>query len=345
MKDVAKAANTSVMTVSRAFKSDASVGKETRSRILQVAEELGYVFDRSAANLRSQRSHFVAVTIPSLNNANFAETLEAISTGLARSDLQVLLGYTNYNVEREEQLIEEFLRRRPEAIIVTGGHHTDRARKLLSNAGIPVVETWDLPANPIDHVVGFSNAQTMEVMVDHLVIAGYRRIGFIGGDSDDDPRGQDRREGFVRAMSARNLDADRLIGTGQPPIPMQSGADAMARLLLEYPQTEAVICISDLVAFGALTECQRRGISIPDQMAIAGFGAYDIASVAHPTLTTIDPFCAVIGTQIAELITALLRGGIEQPPNPPLKAVLRIGQSTSEVARHHKTISIDGDDI
>ncbi|MEO0912860.1 MAG: LacI family DNA-binding transcriptional regulator, partial [Pseudomonadota bacterium] len=86
MKDVARAADVSVMTVSRAFKRDASVSQETRSRILSAADQLGYVFDSSAANLRSQRSHFVAVTIPSLNNANFAETVEGIILREAAAD-------------------------------------------------------------------------------------------------------------------------------------------------------------------------------------------------------------------------------------------------------------------
>lgn len=327
MKDVAQAAGVSVMTVSRAFKRDASVGEGTRTRIRAAADDLGYVFDSTAANLRSQRSHFVAVTIPSLNNANFAETVEAMTTRLSQSGYQVLLGHTNYDTAREEQLIEEFLSRRPEAVVVTGGRHTARARKLLAQSGVPVIETWDLPEDPIGHIVGFSNAACMDLLVGHLAGQGYRRIAFIGGDVDGDTRGSDRRRGFVAAMQARDLDATRLIGAGQPPISMHEGAAAMAHLLDTAPDTEAVICVSDLSAFGALTECQRRGVSVPGQMAIAGFGAYDIAGICVPTLTTVDPHPAEIGDRTAAMVLDLLdRPGV--PRSERITPVLRVGQST-----------------
>ncbi|CTQ51195.1 LacI family DNA-binding transcriptional regulator [Jannaschia donghaensis] len=328
MKDVARAAGVSVMTVSRAFKRDTSVGEETRKRIHAAADDLGYVFDSMAANLRSQRSHFVAVTIPSLNNANFAATVEAMTARLGAAGYQVLLGHTGYDILREEELIAEFLSRRPEAVIVTGGRHTPRARSLLSNAGVPVVETWDLPDDPIGHVVGFSNAACMDLLVDHLAGQGYVRIAFIGGDAGGDTRGADRRRGFVAAMQARGLDATRLIRAGQPPISMHEGAAAMAYLLDKAPDTEAVICVSDLSAFGALTECQRRGVSVPDDIAIAGFGAYDIAGICVPTLTTVDPCPAQIGDRAADLVLTL----IETPGGPAvarIEPVLKIGQSTT----------------
>ncbi|MGV8954148.1 MAG: LacI family DNA-binding transcriptional regulator [Cypionkella sp.] len=304
MKDVALASGVSVMTVSRAFKDDASVGDDTRKRIQAKAEELGYVFDSMAANLRSQRSHFVAVTIPSINNANFAEMVEAMTKLLRDAGFQVLLGHTNYDVNREELLIEEFLRRRPEAIIVTGGRHTERGRRLLANAGVPVIETWDLPESPIDHVVGFSNAAAIDMLVAFLVNKGMTRIAFLGGDTDGDTRGADRRRGFIAAMKARNLESTRLVGGGQPPISMREGALAMGRLLEDLPDTEAVICVSDLAAFGALSECQRRGVKVPEQIAIAGFGAYDIAGISVPTITTINPFPAEIGRRAAEIVIA-----------------------------------------
>lgn len=314
MKDVALAAGVSVMTVSRAFKSDSSVSEATRSRIRTIAEDLGYVFDATAATLRTQKTNFVAVTIPSINNANFADTVGALSDRLAEAGMQVLLGHSGYDIAEEEILIEQLLRRRPEAIVVTGGRHTDRTRKMLLNSGIPVIETWDLPAEPIGHVVGFSNAATMHGMVDHLVAKGMTRIAFIGGDTDGDTRGADRRRGFIQAMQGHSLDASRLIGAGKPPISMREGATAMAHLLQSLPDTQAVICVSDLSAFGALTECQRRGVLVPHDIAIAGFGAYEIAGISHPTITTIDPRPRLIGTRAAELILSVLTAETSAAP-------------------------------
>ena len=259
MTDVARAANVSPMTVSRALKSGSLVSESTRARILAAAEELGYVLDSTASSLRSQKSDFVAVTIPSINNANFADTVGALTEGLKPRGLQILLGYTNYDMQEEERLIEQLLRRKPQAVVVTGGKHTPRCRRLLENANVPVIETWDLPDSALDHVIGFSNAQAVQSMVDHFVAKGLTRIAFIGGDADRDTRGLDRRRGFVSAMQAHGLDASRLIAAGPPPISMREGAEAMVHLLDTAPDTEAVICVSDLSAFGALSACQRCG--------------------------------------------------------------------------------------
>lgn len=306
MADIARKTGVSPMTVSRAFKSGSLISKDTRDAILQAAEELGYVFDSTASNLRSQKTDFIAVTIPSINNANFADTVRGLSETLSVQGFQILLGYTNYDTEEEERLIEQFLRRRPQAIVVTGGKHTPRARKLLENANVPVVETWDVPNKPIGHFVGFSNADAVRSMVDHFVATGYARIAFIGGDASRDTRGSDRRLGFIAALRDQGLDASRLIDAGAPPISMREGANAMARLLTEYPDTEAVICVSDLSAFGALTECQRRGVAVPERMAIGGFGDYEIGGISVPALTTIDAQARQIGERTGRLILDLL---------------------------------------
>ena len=133
MLDVANRAGVSAMTVSRALRNGASIAAETRDRIKAAIDELGYVLDQSAGSLSSKRTAFVAALIPSINNSNFADTARGLTDALAGSGLQLLLGYTDYSVEKEEQLVESMLRRRPEAIVVTGGAHTLRARKLLEN--------------------------------------------------------------------------------------------------------------------------------------------------------------------------------------------------------------------
>jgi LacI family transcriptional regulator, gluconate utilization system Gnt-I transcriptional repressor len=329
MADIAREAGVSTMTVSRAFKRDASVSPETRERILEVAERMGYVFDSMASNLRSQRSGFVAVTVPTVNNPNFAETLDALSRELAQGGLQVLLGYDRYDMAEEEAIVEQLLRRRPEAFVATGGRHTDRARRLLKASGVPVVETWDSPETPIEHVVGFSNAASMELVVDHLAARGLRDIAFIGGDFSDDTRGADRRRGFVAAMERRGLDASRLIPIAGPSS-VAKGAAAMAQILETRPRIEAVVGVFDHAAFGALTECQRRGIRVPEDVAIAGFGATEVARLTVPSLTTVDPHCAEIGRRAGRLIVDILRHPEREtgPIRIEIEPVLRIAEST-----------------
>jgi LacI family gluconate utilization system Gnt-I transcriptional repressor len=107
-------------------------------------------------------------------------------------------------------------------------------------------------------------------------------------------------------MKAHGLDASRLIASGPPPISMREGANAMAQLLQDFPDTEAVICVSDLSAFGALTECQRRNIAVPARIAIGGFGDYEIGSISVPTLTTINARAREIGKCTGQLILDIL---------------------------------------
>lgn len=308
MADLAKAVGVSTMTVSRAFRGDAGINAKTRATILGKAEELGYVFDATASSLRQSRSGFVAVTVPSINNANFAETVRQLTRGLSQNGLQILLGNTEYDPVEEERLIGELLRRKPEALVLTVGQYTDKTRQMLRAASIPVIEIWDLPAEPIQHVIGFSNADCAARVVDHLVAQGCRSLAFIGGDSHGDPRGGQRRAGFLQAMQRHGLEPRALVPTGPAPVGVVEGADALARLLAHCPAAEAVVCVSDLVAFGLLSECQRRGIAVPDDLAVAGFGNYDIGKICVPRMTTTDVHAGRIGSLTAELIAKLLRG-------------------------------------
>lgn len=320
MTDVARAAGVSPMTVSRALKAGTNVHSETRRAIVAAADQLGYVMNSAAAGLSSQKTGFIAVTIPSINNANFADTVRGLTQGLRESRLQVLLGYTDYDVIEEEQLVRQLLARRPEAIMLTGGTHTAKCRDMLAHAGIPVIETWDDPLAPVDRVVGFSNAAAAAILVRHLASNGRRRIAFLGGDASRDTRGLDRRRGFIREMERLSLDPTRLVEAGPPPISMREGADALVRLMERWPDTEAVLCVSDLAAFGALTECQRRGIEVPGQIAIAGFGAYEISEICVPPITTIDPHCRAIGQMAAKAILSAL--GLEVRANLPARQLI-----------------------
>jgi LacI family transcriptional regulator, gluconate utilization system Gnt-I transcriptional repressor len=314
MSDVARLSGVSAMTVSRALRDGASISSVTREKIMKAVDELGYVLDQSAGSLSSKRTGFVAALVPSLNNSNFADTSRGLTDALDGSGLQVLLGYTDYSIEKEEELIESMLRRRPEAIVVTGGKHTARGQRLLQNSGIPVIETWDLPQQPVRHVVGFSNAEAAEALVNYLHQKGYRKIGFIGGTSNRDTRGADRRLGYERAMAALGLSDTRIMSFGMPPISMKQGGEALARLVEQWPDVEAAICVSDLSAFGALTECQRRNWPVPGRIALAGFGDFEISSCSHPTITTVGVNCYDIGRRTGELLLRAIEGERTQKP-------------------------------
>lgn len=306
MADVAKAAGVSPMTVSRALRPDTPASKETREKILKAADALGYVLDSTASGLSSRQSGFVAMTLPSIVSPGFAATLQGLTETLRDTGLDLLMGYTNYDIEEEERIIKSILRRRPEAIVVTGGNHTEQCRKYLTNSGVPVIETWDQPENPIDFSVGFSNTEAAGLVARHLHDQGYERIGFIGRHTQKDTRGYARRNGFLNTLNSLGLQADRVADTGPPPTTMAAAALALGDLLDRHPDTQAVMCVTDTAAFGVLMECQRRGIRVPEDLAIAGFGADDISIACIPPITTVDVGTYNIGVQTGEIIKAAL---------------------------------------
>jgi LacI family transcriptional regulator, gluconate utilization system Gnt-I transcriptional repressor len=309
MADVARQAGVSAMTVSRALKNEALVSSPTREKIFRAVSELGYVLDQAAGSLSSRKTGFIAALVPSINNSNFSDTARGITDELGRTDLQLLLGYTDYSEDNEEKLIEAMLRRRPEGVILAGGVHTPHTRRMLSSAGIPVIETWDLPPEPIDQVVGFSNEEAMRLLIARLAAKGYRRFGYVGGTTARDSRGEQRRKGFIRALDELGFAPGRIVSWGVPPISIEHGGPAIVTLLERWPDTEVVAFVSDLPAFGALMECKRRNIHVPEQVAIAGFGDYEVGAFSHPRITTVNVDCYGIGRLAARRLIELLQAG------------------------------------
>lgn len=308
MRDVARVVNLSPMTVSRALRNDQTVSAKTRELIQQTANELGYIYDSTAQAFRTQKSGFVAVSLPSINNANFAETFRGLTNGLDGQATQLLLGSTNYQVEKEHALVLQLLARKPEAIVLTGGHHLPETRNVLKAARVPVIEIWDLPQDPLGHVVGFSNADAMTPIVEHLAAAGRRKLAFVGASAGSDMRGAARRDGVVAAARALGLPEVAMIDAGEAPVSMKQGADAMAKFGRDVTRFDALVCVSDPVAFGVLNACQRLGLSVPDDIAITGFGNFDVALVSNPQITTVDVQANQIGRRVAEVLQRISDG-------------------------------------
>lgn len=306
MSDVARLAGVSKMTVSRVLAGH-SVAAETRARVCAAIDQLGYVADAAAGALSSGRSEFVAVLVPSLSSSNFSDTVRGLTDALEPEGLQLLLGDTDYDLEREERLVRSMSRHQPRCIALTGAQHTDATRKVLERSAIPVVEMWDLPTRPIDTAVGFSNVRAARAMVRHLAERGYRRIGFLGGASELDRRGLDRLKGYQAEIKALKLGEPRVVRLGESPITMSHGGPAMAALLAQWPDTDAVMCVSDMSAFGAIMECHRRGLSVPEDIAVAGFGNFEVAACCHPAITTVSVDAYGIGLRTGEALLAALQ--------------------------------------
>ena len=265
MRDVARVVGKSPMTVSRALRGDTTVSAKTRALVRQNADEMGYVYDSTAHVFRTQKSGFVAVTVPSINNANFAETFRGLSDGLEGTGMQLLLGSTNYSVDKELEVVRQLLARNPEAIVLTGGTHLPQTRRLLEKAQIPVIEIWDLASDPLGHVVGFSNADAMSKIVHDLAENGRRKLAFIGASEGSDMRGSARREGVIAAAQSLGLPEVRVIDAGFAPVSMRHGMRAVQKLGQAIKQLDALVCVSDPVAFGAFERMQANGYQYPSR--------------------------------------------------------------------------------
>ncbi len=331
MEDVARAAGVSRMTVSRALRSDGPVSDETRARILKIVRKLNYVPDQSAGTLSTRRSGFVATLVPSLNNLHFAESIQALSEQLEPTGLQMLLGHTDYSAEREERLIESMLKRRPEIIVLPFDGHTPRTIKLLKQANVPVIEQWEVPKRPIGYTVGFSNWQAARKMTTALIERGYQRIAFVSESEDAWTRGAARRAGFEDAMQSAGLSAHRMIRFGKPPISIEDGFQIGAQYSEHFADADCIFCVSDAPAFGVLSALKSQQIRVPEDIAVVGFGNFEVSRFSSPTITTVEVDARGIGRQTGELVRRLLvdendRDGI--PRHFEIDVRLRFREST-----------------
>ena len=310
MQDVADRAGVGKVTVFRALRAPGAVSASTRVRIEAAMAELGYVPDDTAGALSTSRSRIVGVVVSTLADSVFASTVEGLSARLRSARHELLVTSADYAPEREEDAIRTLLGRRPDGLVLTGSRHTAAARRLLAAADLPVVEVWELPTTPIGHAVGFSNAAATSAMVGHLFDCGRRRFAFIGSGQPHDTRGTARWEGYRAALRDRKLGAPRYVVLADPAMPPPDrGAAGLAQALARWPDTDAVVCVSDLVAMGALHEARRRGIDVPGRMAVTGFGGFDIARESAMGLTTIEIAGRRIGEAAADILLAPPAGG------------------------------------
>jgi LacI family gluconate utilization system Gnt-I transcriptional repressor len=311
MRDVARAADVSLITVVRALRSPDLVHPKTRQRIEEVIRDTGYVPNLMARSLQGSRSHIAAVLIPSLNNSMFAATAQAIADVSDRAGYQLMVG--NLGDDRyeasEEKLVRAFLGRRPDGFILMAARHSAVSRDLLVKSGVPVVETWNLPAEPIDMVVGFSNFEAARALVHKIHALGYRRLALITGRYEGNQVSIDREQGYLSAVSELGLPRrPELIVEAPVPATLDSGAQAVARILDLKPAVDAVVCAGDTFAHGAMLECLRRGVSVPGRLAIAGIGDLDLSARLPPGLTTVRVYAQKIGHAAAKLLFDRLNG-------------------------------------
>ncbi|KQT11558.1 LacI family DNA-binding transcriptional regulator [Ramlibacter sp. Leaf400] len=294
LADVARVAGVSPITASRALANPGIVSPRTIERVRQAVETTGYIPNLLAGSLKSNRSMTVACLVPAISVAQFLPTVHTLTDALAAAGYQLVLGQTGYVHAREEALIDTMVARRPDGIVVAGLVHSPAARQKLRRLGIPVVETWDLSDEPIDMLVGFSHQEVGAAVAAFFRRRGWQRVGIATGD---DHRASLRRQGFLAAWGR-----EVPVAVGPAPSNLALGRRALGRLLQQEPALEAVFCSSDQLAQGVITEALDRGLQVPGQLAVCGFGDADFAAHMRPALTTVQVDGAAIGARAAQLI-------------------------------------------
>jgi LacI family gluconate utilization system Gnt-I transcriptional repressor len=306
---VAKAAGVSAITVSRALREPDRVAEETRRTVARAISKLGYVPDLVAGALASRKSRIVGAIVPTIAGAMFADTVQGMSDAVHAEGYQLLLGAHGYDLAEELALVQAFIGRRADGLIVTGVQHAAATRRILAGAGVPVVETWDLSRTPLDMTVGFSNYRAAKAMAEHLRTRGYRRLAFVSGPLRAHDRSRPRRDGFRAGAGAAPI-VELHMPEGSH---MRSGAEAIVELLARDAKIDAVFFVNDTMAAGALMECTRRGWATPGRVAIAGFGDFEVAGAVAPALTTVRISGYEIGRRAALMLTARLAGKAVSP--------------------------------
>jgi LacI family gluconate utilization system Gnt-I transcriptional repressor len=311
LTDVAQRAGVSENTVSRVIRNKGSIADATRQRVNEAIADLGYVPNRAALSLASSRAPLIAVLLPSLSNIVFPEVLRGISAALAGSGLEPMVGVTDYDLQVEERLLSSLLAWRPSALITTGLHHTDAARRMMENCGIRVAELMEIEGDPVDLAVGLSHREAGRASARHLIQRGYRRIAYVGHDWDADRRARIRYEGFREALAEAGQSIAVETRLDQPSSVL-SGREALARLLADCEEVDAVVFANDDMAVGGYMHCLSAGLRIPEDLALFGFNGLDIGQALPQPLSTIRSNRFLIG----EIATQKLLGTRERPPLP-----------------------------
>lgn len=306
LADVAKAAGVSPITASRALRRDRGVAADLVDKVAAAADALGYVPDPAARALASSRSSHVAVLVPMLSNRLFVDLLEAVQGVLQPAGYQSLIGVTHYDALEEEQLLRSYLAHRPAGLIVTGFERSEVGSRLVAASGLPCVHVMEMNGPGDVYCVGFSQQDAGAAITRHLLERGRRRIAFVGAQLD--ARVMQRLEGYrqVLADAGRHDDALEWLDPRRSSIAL--GGELFTALRARHPDVDAIFFCNDDLAQGGLLAALRLGVSVPTDVAVAGFNDLEGSDQMLPPLTTVRTPRAQIGARAAGMLLALMRG-------------------------------------
>lgn len=296
LQDIATHLGITKMTVSRYLRNPSTVAASTRQKIAMAIEEFGYIPNRAPDILSNAKSRAIGVLVPSLTNQVFADVIKGIEMITDNAGYQTMLAHYGYSESKEEQRIESLLSYNVDGLILSENHHTERTRKMLEIANIPVIEIMDCSEVGIQQAIGFDNVSAAQSMVETMINRGYRHIVYFSARMDK--RTKLKMQGYEQAMKRHGLEPHSLIT--EVPSSFSLGSEQLRQTLEKYPETNGIFCTNDDLAIGAIFECQRLGIRIPQEMAIAGFHGHDVGQSMTPQLATVVTPRLEIGQRAAQ---------------------------------------------
>lgn len=283
LQNIADLVGVTKMTVSRYLRDPDKVSKTIGERIAKAVEELGYVPNRAPDILSKSKSYSIGVLLPSLTNQVFDKVLRGIETVIEPLGYQAMLAHYGYSKSAEEKRIETLLSYNVDGIILSESYHTERSIKMLEATGTPVVEIMDSASPPLQQAVGFDNFAASVTITKLILAKGRKNIAYLAARMDE--RTKQKISGFEQTVREVGL-TPTIISTKQASS-YSVGSELFRRARERNPSIDGIYCTNDDLAIGALFECLKQGIRVPEDISIVGFHGHNIASVVSPTLATV----------------------------------------------------------
>lgn len=324
--DIARAANVSTATVSRVLNDSPLVRPDVRKRVEQQIKKLGYFPHGAARALASNRSFTIGAVIPTLGNAIFANSVNALEARLAESNYTLLLAVSNYSPEAEAIQVRRLLERGIDGLMLIGNDHPPETYKALERAGTVYVNTWNYDPSQGHPNIGFSNRTAMAELADHIVALGHTSIGMLAGITAGNDRAYDRLEGLRDALAGHGIALEDW-ATREVPYSIPIARAATAELIENGRLPTALLCGNDVIALGVLFEAAARGIRIPEDLSVAGFDNLPLVEHIRPALTTVNIPTDEMGSLAADVLLEALATG-SSPRSIDLGASLLVRETT-----------------
>jgi LacI family transcriptional regulator len=306
IKTIAKIAGVSTAAVSKALNGRADIGIETRSRILQICEEVGYTPNQAARTLVNQESTMVGLLIPDISTPIYPEIFKGLDAEAKRRGFNLFLCDTNRKTDFEKGYVRTLMEHRARGIIVAPvSNEVDHILELVRDS-MPVIFIGGKVNDGMDNYVATDNKLGSRLAIDHLASLGHRDIAMIC-DNYGTKTKQDRIAGYEAAMADRSL-SPRIVAAGSGhPEGMEYGYRSLRALADSSHLPSAVYTSSDMVALGVMKAALELGIRIPADLSLVGYDDIMFASLPNIMMTTIAQPRYEIGVQAMELLCQAIK--------------------------------------